>query len=329
MTQSPNDILPVAVIGCGRMGRLHARVYSQIPQVKLAGVFDANSESAHETAEEYGTHAFDDLHDLLGLVKAVTIAVPTQHHLALATQCIDAGVACLVEKPLAKDVAECRQIVDRAKAKSNTVHVGHIERFNPAVRAMDRLEIHPRFIEVTRISPLTFRSIDVGVVLDMMIHDIDIVLKLAASRVAKIDAVGVSVIGQVEDVCNARLTFENGCVANLTASRLALKTERKLRFFSHDAFVSIDYQKKTGAIARREGNVESIRAAVEEMRRGGQAKNFADLVQLTPLEVKDVDQIRAELEAFINSIQSKSSPVVTGEDGLAAVEVAERIVAEM
>jgi len=137
------------------------------------------------------------------------------------------------------------------------------------------------------------------------------------------------VIGGVEDVCNARLTFENGCVANLTASRLALKTERKLRIFSHDAYVSIDYQKKSGVIAHRAENVESIRAVVEQMRRGGEAKNFAELVKLTPLEVRDVDQIRAELEALVHSAQSKSPPVVSGEDGLAAVEVAERIVGSM
>src|SRR5436189_4157371 len=150
---------------------------------------------------------------------------------------------------------------------------------------MSKLSVRPRFIEVIRISPLTFRSIDVGVVLDMMIHDIDIVLKLAQSKVAKIDAVGVSVIGvppAPEDICNARLTFENGCVANLTASRLAMKVERKLRVFSEDAFVSIDYQKKSGVIARREENVPAIRSAVEKMKKGEAAANFADWVKLTP-----------------------------------------------
>src|SRR6185436_7157440 len=147
-------------------------------------------------------------------------------------------VACLIEKPLARNSVEGREIVELARRAGVVVQVGHVERFNPAVRAMERLGVRPRFIEVTRISPLTFRSIDVGVVLDMMIHDIDIVLRLAQSKLAKVDAVSVS--GQVEDICNARLTFENGCVANITASRLAMKTERRLRVFSPDAYVSLD-----------------------------------------------------------------------------------------
>ena len=182
------------------------------------------------------------------------------------------------------------------------VQVGHIERFNPAIRAMEKLDIRPQFIEVTRISPLTFRSLDVGVVLDMMIHDIDIVLKLARSKVAKIDAVGVSVIGEVEDICNARLTFENGCVANITASRLALKTERRLRVISPDGYVSLDYQKKYGIVARRGGNLDAIRDAVARIRSGEideiSQLNFKDLIHIDELQIDDIEPIRAELEAL-------------------------------
>jgi predicted dehydrogenase len=209
--------------------------------------------------------------------------------------------------------------------------VGHIERFNPAVRAMTRLGIAPRFMEVTRISPLTFRSIDVGVVLDMMIHDIDIVLQLANSTAARIDAVGVSVIGKVEDICNARITFANGCVANLTASRLAMKTERKLRVFSVDAYVSIDYQKKYGIFVRRTGNVDAIRNTVARIKSGEiedlTQVNFADLVNIEELEIDDIEPLRAELDSFIDAVTGQAAPPVTGEDGLAAVELAERIVA--
>src|SRR5205814_8484479 len=197
-------------------------------------------------AEEFGCKAFVNLKDLLPRVAGASVCVPTKHHGALAEPFLRRGVACLIEKPLAKDVFDARKIVEASHKYEAIVQVGHIERFNPAIRAMQRLDIRPRFIEVIRVSPLTFRSIDVGVVLDMMIHDIDIVLRLANSRVSNIQATGVSVIGEVEDVCNARLTFENGCVANVTASRLALKTERKLRVFSPDAYVSIDYQKKIG-----------------------------------------------------------------------------------
>src|SRR4051794_27163431 len=177
----------MAVVGCGRMGKLHCRFYSQMPQVKLVGVYDSNPEAAADVASEYNTKAFSNLDELLSQSAAATIAVPTTAHPAVAVHCMSRGVACLIEKPLAKDVAGARQIVEGAKAANVTVQVGHIERFTPAIRAMRQMNIKPGFIEVTRISPLTFRSIDVGVVLDMMIHDIDIVLQLAQSKVARID----------------------------------------------------------------------------------------------------------------------------------------------
>src|SRR5688500_3105948 len=172
------DTLPVAVIGCGRMGKLHARVYSQMPNVKLLGVYDANPATAAAVASEYKTQVIDNPSELLPHAKAVTVAVPTQHHLAVAEPFLRRGIACLIEKPLAKDVAECRRIVELARQHDATVQVGHIERFNPALRAAQRLNIQPRFMEVTRISPMPFRSLDVGVVLDVMVHDLDIVLNL-------------------------------------------------------------------------------------------------------------------------------------------------------
>jgi predicted dehydrogenase len=327
---SSENPLPVGVIGTGRMGRLHARVYSQMPQVELVGVYDASAEAAEAVAEEFGTRAFSSLEELLERVKAATIAAPTPHHLAIARRCFEHRVACLIEKPLAKDVAEAREIVETSRKLGVPVQVGHIERFNPAVRAMSRLEIQPRFIEVTRISPLTFRSIDVGVVLDVMIHDIDIVLRLANSPVAKVDATGVSVIGDAEDVCNARLTFENGCVANLTASRLALKTERRLRVFSPDAYVSLDYQKRYGIVARRSENLQAIRDAVAKIRSGQiedlSQLNYMDLVHVEELKIDDTEPARAQLDAFVESVTTGKPPVVTAEDGLAAVETAMRIV---
>jgi predicted dehydrogenase len=313
------------------MGRLHARVYRQMPQVKLLGVYDASDESAQEAAEKYDTRAFTDLDELLAQVSAVTIATPTVTHLEMARACLSRKVPCLIEKPLAKNSHEARQIVELSRQHNTLVQVGHIERFNPAVRAVDRLKMVPRFIEVTRISPLTFRSIDVGVVLDMMIHDIDIVLKLSASLVSRVDAIGVSIIGNVEDVCNARLEFENGCVANLTASRVALKTERKLRVFSPDAYVSLDYQKKYGIIAQKSGNLEAIRSAVAKIRRGEiedlSDLNYQDLVNVEELQIDDVEPLRAEQESFVSAVAGQHPSVVSAEDGLAAVEVAERIVA--
>jgi predicted dehydrogenase len=312
------------------MGRLHARVYSQMPQVKLTGVFDAVADKAAAVADEFGATAPKSLEELLANVDAVTIAAPTRFHLSIAQECLTRRIACLIEKPLAKDVAEGRRIVELAKANKTTVQVGHIERFNPAIRAMSRLKIEPKFMEVTRISPMTFRSIDVGVVLDMMIHDIDIVLWLANSTVSRVDAVGVSVIGEVEDICNARLTFANGCVANLTASRLAMRTDRHLRVFSPDAYVSIDYQKRHGIVIRRGGNIDAVRQAVARIRSGEiedlSQLDYKELVQMEELSIDDVEPLRAELDAFVDAVTNGSKPIVTARDGLHAVEVAARIV---
>jgi predicted dehydrogenase len=322
--------LPVGVIGCGRMGKLHARVYSQMAQVRLVGVYDADDEVAKATVAEFGGEVFPSPESLAERVAAVTVAAPTNNHAAVAEPFLRRGVATLIEKPLAKDVEEAQQIVAWAREHKAVLQVGHIERFNPAIRAMRRLDIRPRFIEVTRISPLTFRSIDVGVVLDMMIHDIDIVLMLACSPVKRIDATGVGVIGDVEDICNARITFENGCVANMTASRLALKTERRMRVFSNDAYVSLDYQKRYGIVASRTPNLGAIRNAVSKIRAGEiddlSQLNFAELVNVEELQIDDVEPLRAELESFVEAAHGKCPPVVTGEDGLAAVELAMQIV---
>src|SRR5688500_6299361 len=334
MSDSSQQPLAVAVIGCGRMGQLHARVYSQMPQVRLVGVYDAARDVAIATRDKFGGEVFDSIEQLAERAQAVTIAAPTQFHASVAEPLLRRGIACLIDKPLAKDVDEARQIVAWAKAGNAVVQVGHIERFNPIVRSMSKLTVEPRFIEVIRISPLTFRSIDVGVVLDVMIHDIDIVLQLARSKVAKIDAVGVSVIGGVEDICNARLTFENGCVANMTASRLALKTERKLRVFSSDAYVSIDYQKKHGIVARKTENLNAIRDAVAQIRSGEiedlSQLDFMELVNIEELTIDDdVEPLRAELEAFVASVTQGTPVEVSAEDGLAAVEIATRIVEAM
>jgi predicted dehydrogenase len=316
------------------MGRLHVRAYSQMPQVRLVGVLDANAAAAEATAAEYKTRAFASIAELTAEAKAVTIATPTQFHAAAAEPCLQAGVACLIEKPLARDVAECRQILEWSQKYNTPVQVGHIERFNPAVRAVAKLDLHPRFIEAMRISPLTFRSLDVGVVLDMMIHDLDVVLKFARAPLARVEATGVSVIGGgVEDVCNARLTFENGCVANVTASRLAMKTERRLRLFGADAFVSLDYGKRTAAIARRTGNLGAIRDTVARIRAGEIADlsqvNYTNLINVEELKVEELDPLKTQLGAFVEAVQTGRPPEVTASDGLAAVDAAERIVRAM
>ncbi|MGF1633133.1 MAG: Gfo/Idh/MocA family protein [Phycisphaerae bacterium] len=325
--------LRVGVVGCGRMGRLHARVYSEMPDVELVGVYDVLPDVTRRTAEVHGGRPFDSLEALADNVDAVSIASPTSAHEDAAGAFIRRSIPCLIEKPLAVDTATARRIAQLAAEHKCIVQVGHIERFNPAVRAMTDIGIKPRFLEVDRVSPFSFRSIDVGVVLDMMIHDIDIILRLADSEVTDVSATGVAVIGDGEDVCNARITFANGCVANLTASRLALKTERKLRVFAQDAYVSLDYQKKYGIVVKKAGNLDTLKQVVDDVRSGKITDlgdvDYTELVDIQQLQISDVEPLRAQLESFLNAVRTGSKPEVTAEDGLAAVQVAERIVAAM
>ncbi len=315
------------------MGRLHARVYSEMPDVELVGVYDVLPDVTRRTAEVHGGRPFDSLEALADNVDAVSIASPTSAHEDAAGAFIRRSIPCLIEKPLAVDTATARRIAQLAAEHKCIVQVGHIERFNPAVRAMTDIGIKPRFLEVDRVSPFSFRSIDVGVVLDMMIHDIDIILRLADSEVTDVSATGVAVIGDGEDVCNARITFANGCVANLTASRLALKTERKLRVFAQDAYVSLDYQKKYGIVVKKAGNLDTLKQVVDDVRSGKITDlgdvDYTELVDIQQLQISDVEPLRAQLESFLNAVRTGSKPEVTAEDGLAAVQVAERIVAAM
>ncbi len=324
-----NTEFPVAVIGCGRMGRLHARCYSQMPGVRLVGVYDRVAKAAEETAAAYATRAYTDVAPLLEMARAVTIATPTESHVSAAAPFITRGIACLIEKPMARTVRECREIVDLAGSHGAVVQIGHIERFNPIVAAVRRLGLAPRYLETTRISPMTFRSLDVGVVLDMMIHDIDIVLALADSAPAKVDAVGVAVLGRTEDACNARVEFENGVVATLVASRLAMKTERRLRMYSVDALVSLDYARKTAVLVRAEDNVALLRETAGKVSRGEvdpASLNYAQMIQTHQIVADTTEPIRAELDAFLEAARHQSKPVVSAEAGMANVALAERIV---
>ena len=241
-----NKKLRTAVIGAGKMGTIHAKVYDQLPESDLVAVVDIDAAKAQRLADQYNCSATTDCAEIVDKVDAVTIATPTVTHLKLAKIFIKKKIAVLIEKPLAANVREGRKIVALAKKYGTVVAVGHSERCNPVAQAMKRLDIQPKFIEANRISPYPFRSTDVGVVLDVMIHDIDIILSLAASKIKKVDAVGVNVVEDKEDICNARIVFDNGCISNITASRLALKTERRVRVFSRQAYLSVDYLKKSG-----------------------------------------------------------------------------------
>jgi predicted dehydrogenase len=327
------DRIRTAVVGAGKMGAVHAKVYDQLPQSDFVGVVDIDAERAERLARQYGCTAFTDCREIVGKVDAVTIATPTVTHQELAEVFIESDVAVMVEKPLAADVREGGKIVELAKKRNTVVATGHSERCNPVVQAMKRLDIEPKFIEATRISPYPFRSTDIGVVLDVMIHDIDIILSLAASRIRTIDAVGVNVIGEKEDICNARIVFESGCIANVTASRLALKTERKVRVFSRQAYLSVDYFKKSGVLIKADPNVNVVNWIKERQDAGDfdlTTVNWPDLLHIEQLTIDDKEPLRLEQEAFLKAVSDKTQkPEVSAEEGLAAMECAEKILASV
>ncbi len=320
--------LRAAVVGVGHMGRHHARIYSELDGYELVAVVDKDLDRARTITDKHGGTAFANIADLTTDIDAATVAVPTVYHAEVAIPLMERGVHVLVEKPLAPDAATARQLLDASLKHKRLLQVGHSERFNPVVQAMLRMDVTPRFIETHRISPFTFRSADIGVVFDMMIHDIDIVLHLVRQREYTIDAAGVNVLSHCEDVANARIHFKGGTVANLTASRLALKTERKIRVFAPTGYLSMDYQKKSGVAIQLADNLDLIRMAKErdfEDLSQMAGLDFGSMVKIEPLEVDDREPLTAEIEAFRDSIQSDSAAAVSAEDGVAAVEMAERI----
>lgn len=318
-----------AVVGAGKMGSIHAKVYDQLPQSDFVGVVDTDMSRAKRLAGKFGCSAYTDCSDILDKVDAVTISTPTVTHFELAKIFIKNKIAVLIEKPLAANVKEGKRIVSLARKNDCVVAVGHSERCNPVVQAMKRLNVKPKFIEANRISPYPFRSTDVSVVLDVMIHDIDIILSLAASKIKRIHAVGVNIMEDNEDICNARLVFDNGCVANITASRLALKTERKLRLFSREAYLSLDYFKKSGIIIKADPNINVVKW-IQERKESGNFNmanvNWRDLLHIEQLDIDDKEPIRLEQEAFLKAVADRTqAPEVSAREGLAALECAQKI----
>jgi len=315
------------------MGRHHARIYSELPGVELVAVVDEDLERARGMAAQHGGTPYASVGEILDKVDVASVAVPTVYHHTVARPLIEAGIDVLVEKPLAMNTATARDMVAWARNAKVVIAVGHSERFNPVVIAMKRMNVEPKFIETHRISPFTFRSADIGVVHDMMIHDIDIVLHLVKDREYEVSASGFPVLGPHEDIANARVHFSNGCVANLTASRLALKTERKIRIFETDAYLSMDYGRKTGIAITKDSNLDLLKLARERNFKDlSQLANFdfGSMVNIEPLEVDDtIEPLRAEIESFLQAARTDSEPAVTGEDGADAVELAERIVASI
>jgi len=326
------------------MGRHHAKKYATMTGAELVGVVDDDVDRREGVAETHGCGAWARVEDLIAAgVDAVSIAVPTTAHLRCAAPLLEAGVACLIEKPLANDVEEARRLVELSEKSGAVLMVGHIERFNPAVRALDRAvgngdlkggvqHIVPRFIEVHRVSPMTFRSVDVSVVMDMMIHDVDVVLWLmGGAEPDEVQASGIAVLTEQEDVCNARLTFRlphGKCVANVTASRLAMKTERKVRIIGENAYVSIDYAKKSGVLIRKTANQIQMDEIREALRQGADLSslNYGNLVAIEDLEVDDnADQLEMEIGSFLAAVRTGERPPIDARAGFAAVRTAQRI----
>lgn len=304
--------LRVAVIGVGHLGRHHARILGSLAGVELAGIYDLNRQRAEEIAAASGTRVLTELHALPDHVDAVTIAVPTESHLTVAEPLITRGVPVLVEKPLARSVDEADALLALARAHGVLVAVGHTERFNPAVVAARAHLRAPRFIEVHRLGTFPERSLDIDVVFDLMIHDLDIVLSIVDAPVAAIDAVGVPVLTSKIDIANVRLRFENGCIANLTASRISRERVRKIRFFQPESYVSVDYASQELEVWR----LIRPRAGVPSIEGGRQ-------------EVTNDEPLRRELEDFVDAVRDGRPPGVPGEEGRRALALAQQISEQM
>ncbi len=296
-----------AVVGVGYLGRFHAQKYSGLPNSRLVGIADPSAAAREAVAAELGVPAHADYRTLLGTVDAVSIVTPTPLHYQVAREFLEAGAHVLVEKPMTATVAEGESLIEAARRANRILQVGHLERFNAAVQAVQPILTVPRFIESARLAPFKHRGTDVDVVLDLMIHDIDLILSIVRSPVISVDAIGSSVFSNEIDIANARLRFANGCVANATASRVSLKTERRLRLFQDDAYVSVDLHQKVLTVIRK----------VEGMGADGMPR-----VDIEETSYEQGDALKAEIEAFLDAAASGRPPPVSGEDGLKALRTA-------
>jgi predicted dehydrogenase len=319
----------VAVVGVGHLGRHHARVLASLPDVELVGVVDARIEQAEAVAEACGTRAFSDYRELLDKFDAVSVAVPTRFHRQVAGAFLERGIPAMIEKPLATTLAEAEELVAIAEKAGVPLQVGHIERFNPALSALDGLPLRPKYIAAERLGTYTFRSTDIGVVLDLMIHDIDLVLSMVSAPVVSVAAVGVSVFGGHEDVANARVQFADGCVANLTASRASYQAVRKMRIWGAEGYATLDFATKHGTLIRPSDRLRTGHVDLEGLDLGQPAavkeRIFGKILRVDQVQTESREPLALELEDFIAAVRTGSRPRVTGVDALAAVSLADQI----
>ncbi|PTY05379.1 oxidoreductase [Verrucomicrobia bacterium LW23] len=295
--------IKAGVIGTGHIGREHARIYSQLPNVDFVGIYDADAGVAQRIAQQYNIKRFASADDLVAAVDAATLSTPTSTHFSIGKLLLENNKHVLIEKPITDDPQQARELVQIAQSRNLVLQVGHIERFNPALRALEAKLTRPKFIEAHRLSPYPGRSTDIGVVLDLMIHDLDVVLHLVRSPIIHVDSVGVAVLSKGEDIANARIRFANGCVANLTTSRISPEKMRKIRVFQDDAYLSLDYQNQSGEIYR-EVQRQITREAI-------------------PIE-KD-EPLKLEIASFVDCVRARREPVVGGVQATEALIVAMQI----
>ena len=302
--------LKVGVVGVGALGQWHARVYSELPQAELVGVYDAQPARAAEIAARYRTRAFASLEELAARTEALSVVVPSDLHCTVAAQLMDRGIHLLVEKPIASTTADAEAMVALAQAKGLVLQVGHVERFNPVLGALEQVLTEPRFIEAVRLAPypppregMRPRGTEVSVVLDLMIHDLEIILHLVRSPVKHLHAVGVPVLSPSEDIANVRLSFANGCVANVTASRISSERTRKIRVFQQDTYVSLDYEKQSGHLFKKTGAT----------------------IARSDVPIEKGEPLFNELSSFVQCVLTRGQPRVTGQHAAEALKLAVEI----
>lgn len=320
-------MLKIGLAGAGHLGKIHLKCIKEAKNLQLAGCFDTNMDAAQTAAAQFDTVAFSDLASLLDEIDILDIVTPTTTHFELAKKAIERGKHVFIEKPLTHTLNEAEKLVQLSRKNQVQVQVGHVERFNPAFISIDRKKLNPRFVEAHRLATFNPRGTDVSVVLDLMIHDLDILLSLVNSPVKNVQASGVAVVSETPDICNARIEFENGCVANLTASRISMKQMRKIRLFQKDAYISLDFLDKKSEIIRLydEGNPD--RPTEEGMTL--ETNTGKKHIHFESPTIEPINAIQEELSSFANAINNNTLPEVSIDDGYAALKLAHQIIAEI
>ncbi len=325
------DKIRVGVAGVGHLGRLHASLYKEVKDAYLAGIFDADKEKSAAISKELGVKAFDSYDQLLENVDALNIVTPTSTHFDLAKKAILAGKHVFIEKPITRSTNEAQQLIDLAAEANTLIQVGHIERFNPAMLALQDVQLEPIFVESHRLASFDPRGTDVAVILDLMIHDLDLILHMVKSPPKKIAASGVGVVSSTVDIANARIEFENGCVANVTASRISNKKMRKMRLFQKDAYISVDFVEGFSEIfyIPQEGDTPfkdgTLAFSLGKINEGENARE----IKYNRLERKNVNPLLKELTMFVDAIRNNLEPPVTAQDGMAALKLANLVLKEI